>query len=65
MFVLKNNYTKEVVNFFTSYQDAIAWICGQAEELNYGVYRTWPTENGKCFDVGPRVYILEEVDDQY
>lgn len=65
MFVLKENYTKEVVNFFPTYQEAINWICGQAAELNYGVYRTWPNEGGKCFDVGPRVYFLEEVDDQY
>ena len=65
MFVLKNRYDNSVVNFFTNYQDAINWICDRAEEWNYGVYRAWPAEGGKCFDVGPEVYILEEIDDQY
>lgn len=65
MFVLKDYHTEEVVNFFPTYQKAIDWICDKADKWNYGVYRAWPTENGKCFDVGPEVYVLEEIDDQY
>lgn len=63
MFVLKNYHDNEVVNFFTTYQEAIDWICGKANEWNYGIYRTWPSGSGKCFDVGPRVFFLEEIED--
>lgn len=63
MFKLSELYTKKPVATFPNYQAAIDWIGRRAKDWNYGVYRMWPQDGGQCYDVGPRVFFLEEVED--
>lgn len=60
MVTIYNSYSHEIARFCIDMDEAMKWIASQANQLNYGVYRSWTT-NGKTFyDVGPRVYYIEE-----
>lgn len=63
MFVIKERYSKIVMLKCATYDEAMKWIGDCAEQMNYGIYRKWPEEDHECFDCGPKVYIVEEVDD--
>ena len=62
-YALSELYSKKSIMTFQNYDDAVAWLNGKARERNYGIYRAWPQNGGECFDVGPRVFFLEKVDE--
>lgn len=63
MYKISDYYEHKTVGTFPDYTAVMAWIGKRAQEWNYGIYRTWPSGSGTCYDVGPKVFYVEEVRD--
>jgi len=63
MFVIKEQFTKEEVARFDTFERAEQYCGKVAYAENYGMLRTWKM-NGKTYmDCGPRTFTIEEVED--
>jgi len=61
-FIIKDTYTNEVVQITSSKNQALNWCGKQAQELNYGMFRTWEDpEKGTFCDVGPKTYVIKMI----
>lgn len=61
MFEVRRLYDNVLIQTFPTYQAMIDFICQEAADYNYGIYRKWPQNGGECFDTSKNVYIVREI----
>lgn len=61
MFEVRRLYDNTLIQTFPTYQAMIDFICQEAVDYNYGIYRKWPQNGGECFDTSKNVYIVREI----
>ena len=63
MFAIRKLHDNSVVKLCDNYTEVMKFIGDEAAEYNCGIYRTWPTTGGTCYDTSKNVYFVEEVDE--
>ena len=54
-------YNNTCVRTVDTMEEVNAFICGKANELNYGFYRHWEIDGVVYFDCGPRTFTVKKV----
>ena len=62
-YVVKEDYSKEVVFTSSRLEECEAWCADFAAKNNYGLYRCWEISGTKFRDCGPRIFRIETYND--
>lgn len=58
---ITNAWTGEIVAACTTYEQAKEFIVAEAKRENYGMFRFWKINGAEHYDVGPRVYAIQDI----
>lgn len=58
---ITNAWTGEIVAACTTYEQAKEFIVAEAARDNCGMFRFWEIDGVEHYDVGPRVYAIQDI----